>query len=581
MHSLAVLAFAGLAYGSFIGSLVWLLAFLTNTALPLTIDRGDVAPDVNPAIWNVLLLSLFGIQHSVMARPGFKRWWTRRIPESIERSCYVLIASLVLLAVCVLWKPDARVVWHAESSIVQAIWWFGFASGLCWLIGSSFLIDHFELTGLKQAWCAARARTPERVPFAVRGLYRLMRHPQYFGWLMLFWCTPNMTRGHLMYAAGMTLYTLAGIRYEERDLVEVHGDVYRRYRADVAALVPRPRSFRRALSFRMLATIVGIALAAATVLLSAGMERAAAYAEAVTARIESAAMERLSFPSEAGPREVVIANPAIAHPQRMLVLLHGAGGDAHRLRLLTERRFESLAEKGRWLVVYPQGYGGTWNDCRTRPDYPAKTANVDDVAFLEDAIKTLTRRYGIPYEQVLVGGFSNGGHMAMRLALERPHAMGGIAVVGAQLPVPAESACPEPTAPLNAMFMAGTADPVSPYLGGASFGIDGGSLGAVRAVDVTVAAFVRAAGFALDESVPATNRSTGASVEQRQWSATGAAVVRLYVVRDGGHVIPGSPRWFPAALGNVTRDVDFAEEVFSFMNDWPSVPRSHGTGRTP
>jgi methanethiol S-methyltransferase len=569
MNRIAAIAFSVLAYGLFGLSLVWLLAFLTNIALPITIDRGDIAPPVNGVVWNVFLLTLFGLQHSFMARPGFKRWWERYVSPSLERSLYVFISSAFLIALCLFWKPMAGIVWQADSVAAQMLWWAGLLTGLLWLVGSSFLTDHFELLGLKQAWLSAR-ECPMPAPFVVRSLYRLVRHPIYVGWLLLFWCTPQMTWGHLLFATGMSIYTVVGIRYEERDLVASHGPDYTAYREAVPALVPGMRSLRRFLVSGT-SILLAVALLAGGAVLFIGTERTVLFGEAVASTLQTAAMERIDIETASGTRQAVIANSGIANPERMFVLLHGAGGNANRLRLLTSRRFEAVAGKAGSLIVYPEGYGGTWNDCRSEPDYPAIRTDIDDVGFLETVITKLRLRYGIAAEAVVVAGFSNGGHMALRLAIERPELMGGIAIVGAQLPELASSLCPLPEMPLNFMLVAGTADPVSPFEGGDAVGLDGGRLGRVISVDATSEHFVGLAGAEFAEPsllrLPELDGRSDEWVERREWQGPGGRI-RLYIVHNGGHAIPGYSRWFPPEVGNVSADMDFAEEVLTFMNSW-------------
>jgi methanethiol S-methyltransferase len=232
------------AYASFGLCLVYLLAFLLGVPgiAPVPGER----PLPQSLLVNLLLLTGFALQHSVMARPGFKRWWTSMVPAPIERSTYVLVSSAVTFVLCWAWQPLPGMLWSAESPAGQVLWWSGFTLGLVVLLGSSFHIDHFDLLGLRQTWSLLRGLPTSPQPFIVRGLYRLVRHPIYVGWLLLFWCTPQMRTDHLLLAAGMTVYVLVAIRLEERDLVAEHGRAYAAYRRRVPALVPRPRQARRA-----------------------------------------------------------------------------------------------------------------------------------------------------------------------------------------------------------------------------------------------------------------------------------------------------------------------------------------------
>jgi methanethiol S-methyltransferase len=226
------------AYASFGLCLLYLLAFLAG------VPGVTPAPAEGPAglalLINLSLLAGFALQHSVMARPAFKRWWTSIVPAPIERSTYVLVSSAVTFALCIAWQPLPGVLWSADSVAAQGLWWAGFALGLAVLLGASFHIDHFELLGLRQTWCLLRDKQASSPAFLVRGLYRLVRHPIYVGWLLLFWCAPVMHMDRLLLAAGMTVYVLAAIRLEERDLVAEHGIRYARYQREVPALVPRP-----------------------------------------------------------------------------------------------------------------------------------------------------------------------------------------------------------------------------------------------------------------------------------------------------------------------------------------------------
>jgi protein-S-isoprenylcysteine O-methyltransferase Ste14 len=186
----------------------------------------------------VVLLGLFAVQHSVMARPAFKRWWTRIIPASCERSTYVLISSLILLLVFWQWRPITAVIWHVEgwsAVLLTSISWIG------WLVtlASSYMIDHFDLFGLRQVLDALRGAAARLQPFQTPLLYRIVRHPLMLGFLLAFWATPHMTAGHLLFALVTTGYILLGVQLEERDLMAHFGKSYERYRSQVPMLMPR------------------------------------------------------------------------------------------------------------------------------------------------------------------------------------------------------------------------------------------------------------------------------------------------------------------------------------------------------
>lgn len=231
--------FAVVAYFVFFATFLCLIGFVGNLPyLPFTIDRGPIAPLGIAILMDVALIALFGVQHSVMARPGFKRAWTRIVPEPIERSMYVLIASVVLMVMFLFWRPIAMPIWTVENPIAAGLLWSVFGLGWLMVLISSNLLNHFELFGLEQVWLnlkGKRAIDPQlRQPL----FYRVIRHPLYTGFLIAFWAIPAMTAGHLLFAVGMTVYVLIAIGHEERDLVEVFGPEYERYQRDVGMLAP-------------------------------------------------------------------------------------------------------------------------------------------------------------------------------------------------------------------------------------------------------------------------------------------------------------------------------------------------------
>ena len=228
------------AYGAFFFTILYAIGFAANLVVPKSIDVGGGGPLVESLAINVLLLGLFAVQHSVMAREGFKRVWTRVIPKSIERSTYVLIASLVLLLVFWQWRPITTPVWTVTNpagvAILHIVFWFGWAL----LFASSFMISHFELFGLTQVIARLRRKELPAPRFHTPMLYQHVRHPLYLGFLLAFWSTPSMTVGHLVFALGCTGYILIAIQFEERDLIRLFGDQYRRYREQVGMLLPLP-----------------------------------------------------------------------------------------------------------------------------------------------------------------------------------------------------------------------------------------------------------------------------------------------------------------------------------------------------
>ncbi|HVO05575.1 MAG TPA: isoprenylcysteine carboxylmethyltransferase family protein, partial [Burkholderiaceae bacterium] len=211
-----------------------------------TIDHGHTTTTVKALIVDLVLLGLFAVQHSVMARRGFKRWWTRIVPEPVERSTFVLAATAVLALLLWQWRPLAEpVVWSVQSRTgalaIQSVFWIGWAV----LLISTFLINHFELFGLRQVYAHLRGHRVPAPQFRTPGLYRHMRHPIYLGFVLAFWATPTMTAGHLLFAVATTGYILVGIWFEERDLIAQFGERYRRYREQVGMLWPKLRLARR------------------------------------------------------------------------------------------------------------------------------------------------------------------------------------------------------------------------------------------------------------------------------------------------------------------------------------------------
>ena len=234
------MAFALIAYAIFFATFLYLIAFVGNFPwVPVTVDKGPVLA-VGPAIVvNLALIALFGVQHSVMARQGFKRAWTRFVPKAAERSVYVLAASLTLIILFIAWRPIDGLVWKVTQPPVTYFLWGLFALGWLIVLASTFLINHFELFGLQQAWFNLRNRAAAAPRFRQPFFYRFVRHPLYSGFFLAFWAIPVMTFGHLLLAVGMSAYMLIAIRLEERDLVGLFGRDYEDYRARVGMLAPR------------------------------------------------------------------------------------------------------------------------------------------------------------------------------------------------------------------------------------------------------------------------------------------------------------------------------------------------------
>ena len=232
--------FALVAYAIFFATFLYLVAFVGNIdAVPRTVDIGPAAPVAAALVIDVALIALFGVQHSVMARPGFKAWWTRVVPPPAERSVYVLMASAMLIILFAFWRPIEGTVWSVTNPIGAAVLWALFALGWGIVLISTFLLNHFELFGLQQAWLHLRGRQAEPPELRQPMLYKWIAHPLYAGFFLAFWATPRMSYGHLLLAAGMSAYMLIAIRYEERDLTGFYGEDYTRYRKDVGMIFPR------------------------------------------------------------------------------------------------------------------------------------------------------------------------------------------------------------------------------------------------------------------------------------------------------------------------------------------------------
>jgi len=235
-----------LAYVAFFATILYAIGFVSGLLVPKTIDKtidaGTAVPLVEAVIVNLLLMSVFAIQHSVMARKQFKQWWTQYVPKSVERSTYVLLSSLALILLFWQWRPMPAVVWQiADPAVAMAVMGLAFVGWLT-VFASTFLINHFELFGLQQVANNLTGRAMPAPHFRAPLLYKLVRHPIYLGFIIAFWAAPTMTAGHLLFAAVTTAYILVGIQLEERDLINLFGDEYRRYKDRVSMLVPWRKS---------------------------------------------------------------------------------------------------------------------------------------------------------------------------------------------------------------------------------------------------------------------------------------------------------------------------------------------------
>lgn len=227
-----------ISYLIFLATFLYAVGFIGNLAAPKSIDSGISGSFTESLLINIAVLSVFALQHSIMARPAFKRWWTKIIPAEIERSTYVLFSSLALILIFWLWQPVDGIIWQIENPIGRSLLWMFFWLGWVIVLISTFLINHFDLFGLRQIYLYMKGREYTHLGFRTPFLYKLVRHPIMLGFIIAFWATPDMTLSHLIFASVTTAYILIALQFEERDLLNYHGKRYQEYRQQVSMIFP-------------------------------------------------------------------------------------------------------------------------------------------------------------------------------------------------------------------------------------------------------------------------------------------------------------------------------------------------------
>jgi len=245
LKRLSIFVYGVLSYAVFFATYLYAIGFVGNLWVPKSMDSVRQTPFLTALLIDLGLLGLFAVQHSVMARPGFKRWWTGIVPAAAERSTYVLFSSLALIAMFIYWQPLGGVVWNVSAPLGKAVLYGAFAFGWGLVLISTFLINHFDLFGLRQVWLELLGKPYRPLHFGTPLFYRYVRHPLYLGWFFAFWATPTMTVTHLVFALATSAYILIAIQLEERDLVDAHPE-YAEYRRRVPMLVPFTKSRRQA-----------------------------------------------------------------------------------------------------------------------------------------------------------------------------------------------------------------------------------------------------------------------------------------------------------------------------------------------
>ena len=245
LKRVVVFVYGVASYGVFFATFLYAAGFLGNLVVPKTMDSPSRMPFWYALGTDVLLLGIFAVQHSVMARPWFKRVWTRIVPEPAERSTYVLLCSLALIALFAFWQPLGGTVWNIENQTARWVMYQLFGLGFGVVLIATLLINHFDLFGVRQVWLYLVGKPYTPLSFGTPLFYKYVRHPLYVGWFMAFWFTPTMTGAHLLFAVMTTVYILMALRWEEKDLIASHGEQYIRYRESVPMFLPNGSTMRR------------------------------------------------------------------------------------------------------------------------------------------------------------------------------------------------------------------------------------------------------------------------------------------------------------------------------------------------